>query len=80
MQVVSRPRAGAVENRVEAPPNALISGRERSPSGARNVLANPAADVDKRGSKARGQATLEAWLKVLDGSFAASDCPRLVQP
>ena len=38
------------------------------------------SDVDNRGSKARGQAALEAWLKVLDGSVAASDCPRLVQP
>jgi hypothetical protein len=38
------------------------------------------SDVDNRGSKTRGQATLETWLKVLDGSVAASDYPCLVQP
>jgi hypothetical protein len=38
------------------------------------------SDVENRGSKARGQAALEAWLKILDGSVAASDYPRLIQP
>jgi hypothetical protein len=46
-------------------------------AGAAVVAAKSA--IQNRGSKARGKAVLEAWLKVLDGSVAARDYPHLIQ-